>query len=158
MRRSSFSARIADLNDYEVSSESKRTKNRYVRKEYSDWVLALIWNDPASPWPLREIGIRNGMTLRDVQDALEWVPSGMPWMDKYAQVQGDQLSIDIGLDNAIDACRRRGGDVFENIDKQAQVIEYARKKGVPLVMGKSGERTVEQVVAEEDTAKEGAGV
>jgi len=93
-----------------------------------------------------------------VQDSLEWVPSGMPWMDKYAQVQGDQLSIDIGLDNAIDACRRRGGDVFENIDKQAQVIEYARKKGVPLVMGKSGERTVEQVVAEEDTAKEGAGV
>lgn len=148
-RRSSFSARIADLNEYEVSSDYKRTKNRYVRQSYSDWVLQTIWNDEGSTWPLRKVAEANGMRLRDVQEAVEWIPSGSPWLDKYKQVQGDQLSIDIGLDNSIDAARRRGQDVFDNIDKQAQVIDYARQKGVPLLMGKSGARSIEEIVQDE---------
>lgn len=148
-RRSSFSARIADLNEYEVSADYKRTKNRYVRKEYSDWMLATIWNNPQSPWPLRDTAITAGMNLRDIQEESEWIPSGSPWLDKYKQIQGDQLGIDIGLDNALDACRRRGGDVFENIDKQSQVIEYAKLKGVPLIMGKSGDRTINEIVNDE---------
>jgi capsid protein len=148
-RRSSFSARIADLNEYEVSSDYKRTKNRYVRQSYSDWVLQTIWNDESSTWPLRRVAEANKMRLRDVQEAVEWIPSGSPWLDKYKQVQGDQLSIDIGLDNSIDAARRRGQDVFDNIDKQAQVIEYARLKGVPLLMGKSGARSIEEIVQDE---------
>lgn len=152
-RRSSFSARIADLNEYEVSSDAKRTKNRYVRKDYSDWALAEIWNDAESPWRLKPVAIDAGMSLRDVQEAVEWIPSGSPWLDKYAQIQGDQLGIDIGLDNAIDACRRRGGDVFDNIDKQAQVIAYAREKGVPIIMGKSGDRTIAEIVRAEVNGK-----
>lgn len=157
-RRSSFSARIADLNEYEVSTDCKRTKNRYVRKEYSDWVLATIWNDGQSPWPLRKLAAADGMTLRDVQESVEWIPSGSPWLDKYSQIQGDQLGINIGLDNAIDACRRRGSDVFDNIDKQAQVIAYAKEKGVPIIMGNSGERTINEIVkaevAEADKGKQ----
>jgi capsid protein len=149
-RRSSFSARIADLNEYEVSTDSKRTKNRYVRQEYSDWVLASIWNDAASPWGLRQIAGGAGMSLRDVQEGVEWVASGSPWLDKYRQMQGDQLGIDIGLDNAIDACRRRGSNVFENLDKQAQVIAYAKAKGVPLMSGSSGQRTVQEITETED--------
>ena len=148
-RRSSFSARIADLNEYEVACESKRTKNRYVRQEYSSWLLEQIWNDESTAWPLRAVASQNGMALRDVQEAVDWIPAGSPWLDKYKQVQGDQLSIDIGLDNAIDACRRRGGDVFANIDKQAEVIAYAQAKGVPLIMGKSGDRTIGDMVREE---------
>lgn len=148
-RRSSFSARIADLNEYEVSSDSKRTKNRYVRTAYSDWVLDTVWNDPGTPWPIRKVAAASGMKLRDVQEYVEWIPSGSPWLDKYAQMKGDQLGIDIGLDNAIDACRRRGADVFDNIDKQAQVIAYAKEKGVPLIMGKSGDRTIGEIVQEE---------
>ena len=144
-RRSSFSARIADLNEYEVSSDYKRTKNRYVRKEYSDWVIETIWNDPQTPWPLRKVAAADGMNLRDVQESVEWIPSGSPWLDKYKQIQGDQLGISIGLDNAIDACRRRGSDVFDNIDKQAQVIAYAKEKGVPLVAAGSADRTVSEV-------------
>ena len=149
-RRSSFSARIADLNEYEVSCDSKRTKNRYVRQAYSDWVLATIWNTRDSAWKLGDVADRAGMTLRDVQEAVEWIPSGSPWLDKKAQLEGDQLGIDIGLDNAIDAARRRGQDVFDNIDKQAQVIAYAQAKGVPLLMGRSGDRTVGEIVKAED--------
>jgi capsid protein len=145
-RRSSFSARIADLNEYEVSCEPKRTKNRYVRQAYSDEVMSQAWNDPADPWNLREIATRNGVkSLRQLQQYVEWIPSGAPWLDKYRQVMGDQLCINMMMDNRIDAARRRGADVFENIDKEAQVIAYAKDKGVPLSSIGAGERTVEEV-------------
>lgn len=153
-RRSSFSARIADLNEYEVSADYKRTKNRYVRQEYSDWVIDTIWNDPDSDWPLRQVAQEAGMRKRDVQEAVEWIPSGAPWLDKYKQLQGDQLAIDIGLDNAIDACRRRGGNVFDNIDKQSQVVAYAKERGVPLVMARSGERTAGEIAKAESNHDE----
>jgi hypothetical protein len=35
--------------------------------------------------------------------------------------------------------------VFDNIDKQAQVIAYAKEKGVPLVAAGSADRTVSEV-------------
>jgi len=134
-RRSSFSARIADLNEYEVSVDSKRTKNRYVRQAYSDWVLANLWG--SAQWRLGDVADRYGMTLRDVQEGVEWIPSGSPWLDKLKQVKGDELAIDLHLDNAIDASRRRGADVFKNIDKQIEVEKYERERraaeGLPVV-------------------------
>jgi len=148
-RRSSFSARIADLNEYEVSADYKRTKNRYVRQAYSDWVLASIWNDAASPWPLRSVAESAGMQLRDVQESVEWIPSGSPWLDKYAQIQGDQLGIALGLDNPIDAARRRGMDVFDNIDKLSQVQNYAKERGVAIQVGTLNDRTIGDVVRDE---------
>jgi len=148
-RRSSFSARIADLNEYEVSAEYKRNKNKYVRQAYSDWVLDEIWNDPASVWPLRSVAGAVGMSLRDVQESVEWVPHGSPWLDKYQQIKGDQLGIDIGLDNVIDACRRRGTDFFDNMDKQKIALEYAKNAGVPLVVGGASDKTITDIVRQE---------
>jgi len=60
--------------------------------------------------------------------SLGWIASGSPWLDKYRQAMGDELAINMMLDNSIDAARRRGGNVFENIDKQAIVIKYAAEK------------------------------
>lgn len=134
-RRSSFSARIADLNEYEVACVAKRTKNRYVRQEYSNWVLETIWNDQKTPWPLRQLAADAGMSLRDIQEYVEWIAAGSPWLDKYKQVQGDQLAIGMGIDNPVDAARRRGSDVFKNIDKTAQVLAYAKSKNVPVLIG-----------------------
>lgn len=145
-RRSSFSGRIADLNEYEVSADAKRTKNRYVRQNYSDWVLDTIWNDSATPWPLRKLATANGMSLRDVQEAAEWIPSGSPWLDKYKQILGDQLAIEIGEDNIIDATRRRGGNFYGNIDKQKQAMEYAREQGVAIMVGTSRQQTVDEAI------------
>lgn len=141
-RRSSFSARIADLNEYEVSCDHKREKNQYARKDYSDWVLDSIWNDPRSEWRLTQTAQAAGLTLRDVQEALEWIPAGSPWMDKLKQVKGDELGIALALDNSIDAARRRGSDVFRNIDKQSEVLAYAELKGVPLKTGAMNDRVL----------------
>jgi len=144
-RRSSFSARIADLNEYEVSSKYKRDKNRHVRKDYSDWVLSEIWNTPDSPWPLVSVAKTAGMQLRDVQDAVEWIPSGSPWLDKLRQAKGDELAISMMLDNSIDAARKRGGNVFTNIDKQAIVNAYAKSKGVSMAAVTTAQRTAEEL-------------
>lgn len=148
-RRSSFSGRIADLNEYEVSAEHKRTKNRYVRQNYSDWVLWSIWNDPEDPWRLRSVANEEGFnTLRPLQERVEWVPNGSPWLDKLKQIQGDKLAIETGIDNPIDAARRRGKNVFKNLEKTARVQEYARELGVPLMYGASGQKSVEEIVAD----------
>jgi hypothetical protein len=161
-RRSSFSARIADLNEYEVSCVAKRTKNRYVRTEYSNWVIETIWNDPNTPWLLRQVAEKAGMSLRDVQEAVEWVAAGSPWLDKYKQVQGDQLAIGMALDNPIDAARRRGSDVFRNIEKTAQVLRYAEKMNVPVLIGdqpvgyEDEPEPIEDIDQSSDTPKKGA--
>lgn len=144
-RRASFSARIADLNEYEVSCESKRTKNKYVRQEYSNWLLGSIYNTPDSPWRLKETADAAGMSLRDVQESVEWIASGSPWLDKFSQIQGDELGIALALDNPIDAARRRGNDVFANIDKIAEVQAYAKSKGVTLKVASAGDKTTKDV-------------
>jgi capsid protein len=151
-RRSSFSARIADLNEYEVSVDYKRDKNRHARKAYSDWLLSEIWNNPASEWKLAQTAQRNEMTLTQVQNAVDWIPMGAPWLDKLKQVMGDGLAISLGLDNSIDAAQRRGGDVFENIDKQKKVLNYAETQGVPIATVSTTQRTVEEVMGETETA------
>lgn len=133
-RRSSFSARIADLNEYEVSTDYKRQKNKYARQEYSDWLLAQLWDD-ARFSNIKQIATKNKLSLFDVCELVKWVPAGSPWLDKKKQVQGDQISISLGLDNPVDACRRRGGDVFENIDKIAEVQNYAKSKDVTINSG-----------------------
>jgi len=149
-RRASFSARIADLNEYEVSCDSKRTKNRYVRQAYSDWVLEQIWNDSNSPWPLKTVASAADIkSLTELQEAVEWVPAGSPWLDKYGQIQGDQLAIEIGEDNIIDACRRRGVNFFSNVDKQSLALDYARSRGVPIMVGSGRQMTVEEAIARE---------
>jgi len=127
-RRSSFSARIADLNTYEVSAEPKRTKNRYVRTEYSNALLASIWNDPSSPWPLRRVAEEAGLSLLDIQTAVEWIPNGSPWIDKLKQVKGDELAIENRIDNTQDAAKRRGGDAFQNVDKTLAVELYEQRQ------------------------------
>jgi capsid protein len=128
-RRSSFSARIADLNEYQVAAEFKQDKNRWARQNYSDWLIHWliqeIWNGKTE-FPLQSVAAAEGMTKRDVQEAVEWIPNGAPWLDKLKQVKGDELAMSLHLDNPIDAARRRGEDVFQNVDKSLAVEKYER--------------------------------
>jgi|TARA_R110000851_G_scaffold258118_1_gene410526 capsid protein len=131
-RRSSFSARIADSNDYEKASEWKREKNRVARKEYSDFVCQTLWNDATDEWGLKAATEAAGLTLRDLKDECEWIPSGSPWLDKLKQIKGDEKAIELRVDNAIDAARRRGSNVFRNIDKQLEVEKYEVDKRLDM--------------------------
>lgn len=143
----SFAGMIADQNLYEVSCKSKREKNGWKRREYSDWVLGLFYDDPE--WNISKVAASNGFkTLRDLQEAIEWVPSGFPWLQKLNEVQGDIKAISVGLDNPIDCCKRRGVDFFQNILKTEQAYEFAKAHNVPLMVGESGQATIEEVDAE----------
>jgi hypothetical protein len=46
--------------------------------------------------------------------------------------------------------------VFDNIDKQAQVIAYAKSKGVPIMIGDPGARTVQETASEEQANEDDA--
>jgi capsid protein len=151
-RSSSFSSMIADQNLYEIACKWKREKNLWKRREYSDWLLEQLWNNEEDEWGLRQIATRAGVTrLRMLQEMVEWVPAGFPWLQKLQEVQGDIKAVSCGLDNPIDICKRRGTDFFMNIEKTAEAYAYAKSLGVPLMIGEPGQASIAQV---EKTAAE----
>jgi capsid protein len=129
-RRSSFSASLYDANKYEVSCRHKRAKNKYKRQEYSDWLIESIWKDDDDQWRLRQVATEEGYSLRDVQEAIEWVHTGVPWVDQAKQIKGTELAINLRIDNSEDAAKSRGSDVRANIDKQLAVEEYERQQRI----------------------------
>jgi len=142
-KKSSFSALIADTNLYEVSCQYKRDKNMWARLDYSDWLLNEIWY--MGEWSLREFCEANDIKLNDVKRSVEWVSSGIPWLQKLQEVAGDANAIAIGADNIIDTCKRRGKDFYENVDKQSKALAYAKKHDVPIMIGDPGQVSVEQI-------------
>jgi len=143
-RKSSFSAMIADRNLYEKSCKTKIEKNKWCRQEYSNFVVDSFWYD--KKFQLAKVAASCGVTdIEVVKEMVEWISSGFPWLQKLQEINGDCKAIAGGLDNAIDATRRRGGDVFENIRKNAMVLKAAKDAGVPIVYGDSGQRTAEEI-------------
>ena len=51
---------------------------------------------------------------------------------QVTKVKGDELAIDIRVDNTQDAAKRRGGDAFENVDKTLAVEVYEQQKRAEL--------------------------
>jgi hypothetical protein len=147
---SSFSAIMADQNQYEVSCKFKRRQNEWSRRDYSDWAIEELYDkNEMVPEEFRNIPAlaeAAGMTMRQVQAKLEWIPSGFPWLQKMQEISGDILAISAGLDNPYAAARRRGGDYDENIRLIRQAIETAGED-VPLVFANSGGiRSVQETI------------
>ena len=120
-------------------------------------MLETVWNDPklSAAWNLKQIANDAGFSrLRELQEEVEWVPSGFPWLMKGQEIEGDTKAIAIGADNIIDSCTRRGSNFFENIDKQAEAETYAKNKGVALVKGLPGQ-SVAQDMVDDGQEKEG---
>jgi capsid protein len=78
-----------------------------------------------------EFALPSGQTI----DSINWefVPLGMPWWRPSDEINGDVQAIAAGLNNPERICRSRGtGDPYENIDATADVLAYAKERGVPL--------------------------
>ena len=142
----SFSSMIADQNVYDVACRWKRDKNRWARHDYSDWLLAQIWNAPDDPWSLKQVAEADGFSLDGLKFETEWIAIGQPWLQKLSEVSGDIMSISSLIDNPIDICQRRGTDIFDNIDKMKLVMEYAAKEKVPIMFGTSGQATIQEAL------------
>jgi len=152
----SFSSLIADNNLYEVSCRWKRDKNRWARQDYSDWLIELAMDDP--DWNLREVAAGAGIKrVRELQEMVEWIPSGAPWLQKLQETAGDVKAISAGLDNPQDVCKRRGTDFFENIIKTAEAYRFAEANKVPLMIGEPGQAQVQDGDATHPNAKKNEG-
>lgn len=136
----SFSARIADSNQYEFLSEEKRIKNAAVLDEWLAWRLPMaLATDP----DLADAIAAAGLTPADAAAGVSWVGTSTPWMDKLKQLQGDQLGIGLSIESIQRVCRKRGINWRDVIDENAEVLAYAKAKGVPITIGQPGQATTE---------------
>jgi len=150
--QSSFSGLIADTNLYEVSCQHKRDKNMWARKDYSDWLLDMCYK--SDRFGIRSFCDKNAVSIDEVKESVEWVSSGIPWLQKLQEVAGDANAIAIGADNIVDVCKRRGKDFYQNIDKQAKALAYAKENNVSIMIGDPGQLSVEQIEKDEDAQDE----
>lgn len=108
-RRSSFSARIADSNQYEFLASEKRKKNRAVLKRYSDWKIAQWMNSSADVFkPLQSKAAAAGLSVRQLQRKTDWVGAEAPWVDQLKQLEGVKLALQLGLTSRQREARKRG--------------------------------------------------
>jgi capsid protein len=141
---SSFAGMLADRNLYEKSCQPKIDKNKWKRQEYSDFVVDSYWFSPR--FKIAEVAASVGITdINVVKDMVEWISAGFPWLQKHQEIAGDIKAINNGLDNPIDAARRRGGDAMANLQKTSRFLQKAKKLDVPIAYGESGQRTAEEI-------------
>lgn len=109
---------------YERSCKFKRDQLAELLDSWTLWRTQLAILDG-------ELKLPRGKVITDI-DWL-WVPRGMPWWDPAKEIRGDVMAIGAGLDNPQRICRERDrGDFYDNIDKTAEAIGYAKSKGVPI--------------------------
>ena len=143
--KSSFSARIADSNQYEFLCVDKRAKNAAVLGEWTAWKATTSWSDYA---PFRAALKSAGMEPEKAANGVEWVGTETPWVDKLSQLKGDQLAIGMGMDSIPQACRRRGRDWRRNIDENAEVLKHSIKKGWPLMVAQPGQASAQDTTTD----------
>lgn len=118
-----FGSRAAWLH-YQRSCKAKIADLEELLDDLTAWRMQLAILDG-------ELQLPRGMNLSEVW--WEWVPTGMPWWDPAKEINGDLLAIGAGLDNPQRITKERGrGDFYDNVDRIAEAIAYARDKGVPL--------------------------
>lgn len=108
---------------YEQAAEIKRHAVRDMLDYLTAWRLGLFIQD----------GLLPGVTFEQLR--WQWIPRGMPWLDPLKEVQAEVQSMDALLDNAEDIAQRHGRNFYDNVDKQAACIAYAKSKGVPFLAG-----------------------
>jgi capsid protein len=138
----SFSARIADRNEYEESCEWKREKNVSVLDEiYGGWLIPT--------WAKADIhGFGTALEKANIQPeeiaaALRWVPAGRPWLDRSNEMSGHILALAAGATSTPRICAAYGDDAYEIAEEQK---EYLAKCGVPILYAQGGQVPVNDLL------------
>lgn len=146
----SFSARIADRNEYEEACEWKREKNIDILDEiYTGWLLPM-WRD-ADFMGFGAALKKAGKTVEEVGADIRWVPAGKPWLDRSGEVSGHVLAIASGITSPQRVCAMYGDDAFE-IAKETK--EYLAKSGVPVFWAQGGQVPVTELMKEARNGKD----
>lgn len=116
-----FGSRSAFI-QYDRSALDKRDDQIAARQRWTDWQHQRWVFDGLLELPS---GYSSVTEIR-----YDWIPKGMPWWKPSEEVSASLDAIAGGLDNPVRACEEFDrGDVFENIDRTLDVIQYAREQG-----------------------------
>jgi len=139
----SFSARIADRNEYEEACEWKREKNADVLDEiYGGWLFDL--------WAKADLfgfgtALRKAkLSVDEAAAMLRWVPAGRPWLDRTNEMSGHILALTAGVTSTPRICSSYGDDAYEIAQEQA---EYLARAGAPLLYASGGQQAVQAIMA-----------
>lgn len=139
----SFSARIADRNEYEESCEWKRDENISILDEiYGGWLLP-IWAK-ADLFGFGKALETSGISLEEVSASLRWVPAGRPWLDRSNEMSGHILALAAGVTSTPRICSSYGDDAYEIAQEQK---DYLEKAGQPLLYAQGGQIAVQAIMA-----------
>lgn len=152
----SFSARIADRNEYEESCEWKRDKNISVLDDiYGQWLLPM-WAE-SNLFSFGDALKTAGISVQEVAASLRWVPAGRPWLDRSNEMSGHILALAAGTTSTPRICSAYGDDAYEIAQEQK---EYLEKAGIPLLYAQGGQFAVQSIMdgikKPEETNKQGA--
>jgi capsid protein len=139
----SFSARIADRNEYEESCEWKRDKNIDVLDEiYGGWLMPM-W-ETADLFGLGKAMRAVGIGAEELSASLRWVPAGRPWLDRSNEMSGHILALTAGVTSTPRICAAYGEDAYEIAEEQR---EYLERAGQPLLYASGGQQAVQAIMA-----------
>lgn len=139
----SFSARIADRNEYEEACEWKREKNMDVLDEiYGGWLLPL-W-EQADLFGFGKALRAAKMTTEEVSALLRWVPAGRPWLDRTNEMSGHILALTAGVTSTPRICSSYGEDAYEIAEEQS---DYLKRAGAPLLYANGGQQAVQAIMS-----------
>jgi len=138
----SFSARIADRNEYEESCEWKREKNADVLGEvYGEWLLPM--------WQVTDkFGFGKALKaakldVEEVAAELQWMPAGRAWLDRSGEMTGHILAIAAGVESIPEVCSMYGKDAYEVNAEQA---EFLKNADAPLLYANGGQLAVQAIM------------
>jgi capsid protein len=138
----SFSARIADRNEYEESCEWKREKNVSVLDEiYGGWLIP-AWAD-SDLFGFGTALQKANITKEEIAAALRWVPAGRPWLDRSNEMSGHILALAAGTTSTPRICAAYGEDAYEIAGEQK---EYLEKCGIPILYAQGGQFSVQSLM------------
>lgn len=113
------------LMQYLKSCRSKINDLQELLDEITAWRLGMAIADG-------DLILPRGVSFADL--SWEHVPDGVPWWDPSKEVAGHAMAIAAGLDTPQRICRMTGTDYFDNVDQIALANEYAKQRGVNIVL------------------------
>lgn len=105
---------------YDESAEGKREDNRALLNWITARRLVLALRDG-------DLQLPRGMTIARMLAGCHWINRGIPWIDPLKEINADIAAIKAGQLGPETSARRKGLDVYKQIDERARVEKYARE-------------------------------
>jgi capsid protein len=144
----SFSARIADRNEYEEMTEPKRDKNIAVLGEIYDTAIFEAWAT-VDLFGFGEALEAAKLEPEEIAMNLKWAAASRAWLDRSSEMSGNILALAAGLESIPNLAAGYGVDPYELAAEQKEFLETC---GIPLLYAQGGQVPVNDLLRQ---AREG---